>query len=73
MPLYLIERKNDIGWDEMISQLIRAKSQKEARKLASENTGDEGAGVWLDKSRSTIEIISPKGKSCVIMDHYKHG
>jgi hypothetical protein len=73
MPLYLIERTDDICFDEMVRQLVRAKSQKEARKLASENIGDEGVGVWLDKSRSTIEIISSKGKSCVIMDHYKNG
>ena len=62
--------------------VIRAKTEKQARKLANDNGGSEtgeishviyrtGGDPWLDPEFSSCEELQSKGKSEVIMKNYK--
>jgi hypothetical protein len=62
----------EIGYDCAQEFVVRARNEEQARKLASEDPGDEGAEFWLDKKRSAcLEILS--GPPCIIMRDYKAG
>ena len=55
MKIYLLERKDNPGWDENVGFVIRAKSSQQARKIAAAQSGDEPSEIWLspDTSRCT--------------------
>jgi 5-keto 4-deoxyuronate isomerase len=42
--------------------VVIAETVQEARELASDSAADEGAGVWLDRRKSTITEIGTAGK-----------
>jgi len=66
MALYLLERKpKDVGYDEFDAKLIRARSEGQARKIANENTGDEGK-TWHRKGvRCTRIFVSGISKEII--------
>ncbi len=66
MALYLLERKPKlVGYDEFDAKLIRARSEIQARKIANENTGDEGK-VWHQKGiKCTRVFVSGKEKEII--------
>lgn len=47
MKIYLLTRKDRIGYDEYDSKVVVAKTAKRARDLANEEQGDEG-NVWIN-------------------------
>ena len=65
MPLYFLSRDKG-SYDELHAVVVRAKSEKEARVLASTYRGDEGFETWLDEKRSTCEKLQVRGKNQVI-------
>jgi len=68
MRLYLLERE-DGTYDEFDAKLIRAKSQRQARKIANESAGAEGE-IWENKKRVDCTIITNKGAIGEIMASY---
>jgi hypothetical protein len=47
--------------------VIRARSQAHARKIASENSADEGSKTWLDPKRSTCNLLRSDGETGIIL------
>lgn len=73
MNLYLLERIESSEYDQAMGFVVRAPTVSVARKLASERAGDEGAEVWLDRSKTSCNILSNKGSECVILRDFKAG
>ena len=61
------------GWDCAYGFVVRAKDEAHARKLASEQAGDEGADAWLLPSRSTCEELTTRGEQEVILRSFVAG
>lgn len=62
--IYLLTRKDELGYDEYIAKVIRASCEMEAREIANEDTGDEGQ-IWMDPAKvrsKEINQIGPKGE-----------
>ena len=56
MKIYLLRRKDNIGYDEYDSKVIVADSEQRARKLANEFVGDEGT-IWDNPKFVTCEEV----------------
>lgn len=72
MNLWFLSRE-DCYYDEMCCLVVRAKDEKSARKIASENSIDEGEEVWLDPSKSKCDRLTPTGKSGLIIQDVNWG
>lgn len=46
----MLERQGEPGYDEYYRFLVRADDEEEARRIAAENSGDEGAFVWMNEA-----------------------
>lgn len=63
MPLFLIETK-----DGRISQVVRAACSACARRIAVEQSREEGTMIWRDAEQSTVKLIEPdKGVKGVVL------
>lgn len=51
-------------YDQVVEFIIIAETQQEAREMASDQPGDEGAHVWLDRRKSTIKELGTATKPC---------
>lgn len=76
MKLWLLQPiEGQAAWerwyDKAFGFVVRAKTEAEARELASEDCGDEGKMCWLDSAQSTCEELTRKGKSGVIMRDFR--
>lgn len=69
--LYLLKRFDTIKHDELAEIVIRAETQKSARAFATLFAGDEGRAIWLDKTKTSCELlVAENGDSgCVIQDY----
>lgn len=63
MALWKIERTDDIGWDEYIGYVVRAKTEEEARNLVG----------WTNKSRADCSRLNPRGKAEILFDSFNAG
>lgn len=77
MNLYILDRldADDTGvtYDAYDGHVIRAESESDARRLASECRGDEGPDVWLDPSRSSCMVLAADGPPGVILSDFHAG
>ncbi len=74
MALFYLENQElDDSYDVAVAFVIRAEDEAEARKIASQDAGDEGSSLWLDPRRSSCAILSDKGESKVICRDFKSG
>ena len=62
MRLYLLQRLDGADYDENNAFVIRAKHSKEARKIASEQPGDENCvtkrSPWLQPTLSSCTMLN---------------
>jgi hypothetical protein len=56
--LYHVRRKEEIVYAETEALVIAARSEHEARTIASMECGEEGREAWLDTERSSCMIIA---------------
>jgi hypothetical protein len=56
--LYLLSRLDRTGYDELISVVVAAMNQIEARIVAMTNAGLEGKETWCDVQSSTCVLIA---------------
>jgi len=56
MYLWYIYRIGDAGYDEYGGHVICARTENDARRLASDRAADEGSDVWLDNSVPCVKI-----------------
>lgn len=65
------------NYDVTLGFIIRATSEEEARRFASQNQGDEGWGEWqspwLDENLTSCEELLAEGESGVIMRDFNNG
>jgi hypothetical protein len=74
MKLWLIETIQDCGYDVANAFVVRAETEKEARKFASKGRGDEGEKHWLDESKSTcVQLSAGKGPLGIILRDFTSG
>jgi hypothetical protein len=67
--LYLLRPLTDWDpwYDKVFGFVVRASSPVEAREMAANECGDEGAAVWLDPENTTCEELLAEGESVVIL------
>lgn len=70
--LFLVERPS-AGWDEAKGFVVRTYTEEDARRIASENAGDEGIEPWLNPGESTCEVITLVGDEMVIQRNFIYG
>jgi len=72
MNLYILKRKHipDYCYDMAESFIVRAKSPKNARRICSNNAGDEGANIWLFAKHSTCRKLKADGKEEMLIREY---
>jgi hypothetical protein len=65
MKLWIVDRET---WKtgENAAHVVRAYSRAQARKLAAEVAGPEGAPVWLDEKLSNIRELDGSGTPAVV-------
>ena len=71
MRLYLLER-DYCGHDECDSKLIRARTQKQARRIANVEAGDEGK-IWENKERVKCIVVTNEGAVGEIIASFNAG
>ena len=71
--LYLLQRKDHVSYDECHDVVIRAKSEEEARQIASNNAGSEGSDSWLNEFTSSCSILTPDGKTGIVIENSLNG
>lgn len=57
LNIYHLARKGVTYYDEASAFVIIAASPDEARRMASDDAGDEGAYTWVDPVDSSCEVI----------------
>lgn len=65
--IYLLTCVNYYEYAHVRGFVVIAKSEKEARELASKQPGFEGEKYWLDKTRSVCLKIDDLNKSRVLL------
>ena len=70
--LYLLRQKGSVEYDEYDSKLIRAKSEKEAREIASRHLGDEGS-IWDEPEFVECVRVYSSGESMEIIASFNAG
>jgi hypothetical protein len=58
LPLYLLTRKNQLGWDVAIAFVVAAADRHQARQFAAEKAGEEGKTEWTGIKFSTCQKIA---------------
>jgi hypothetical protein len=76
VDLYLIRRieQSDVWRDEAAGFVVAAVTYTQARKIASEDAGDEGKAIWLDPRRTTAEKLAKdtrRASGVVLADRYE--
>ena len=71
MRLYLLFRK-ELTYDAFGAKLIRAKSQKQARKIANEEVCGEGE-IWENKELVECTVITNEGTVGVVIASFNAG
>jgi len=72
IKLWLLKRK-DVWYDEAAGFVIRAQREQDARVIASEYAGGEGAEVWLDPEDSTCTELTRDGEPGVVLEDFRAG
>jgi hypothetical protein len=68
MKLYLFSDYWEPWYDKAFGFVVAARDEEQARKLASEQSGGEGADAWLDKKASTCKEVKPSKAEVIIRD-----
>ena len=72
--IYELFRKGECGYDEADAMVVAAETAQDARRVASENAGDEGSATWLAASLSVVRELKPGGvKAGLILRSYNAG
>lgn len=57
MKIYKITINDVVDWDSHDGHVIVAISEERVRMLAAGVAYDEGSLIWLDNTRSTVEVV----------------
>ncbi len=56
MKIFYLSVRNVVGYDSYDAKVVIAVNECNARKMANENTGDEG-DIWQDKDKVSCRLI----------------
>ena len=77
MKLYHLESKETNLWspwyDKAFAFVVRAKTVKDARQIASLSCGDEGKKAWLSPYHSTCKELKADGPEETIIRDFARG
>ena len=77
MRLYILQRLDGADYDENDGFVIRAEDSKEARKIASEQAGEENRitrrSPWLQPTLTSCKTLNIAGKPGVIICDFHSG
>lgn len=65
MNIYVLERKERAGYDEVEGVVIVAPSEDAARLIANTDNGDEGK-IWDDPAKVSCKIVDPNTEGIVL-------
>lgn len=67
MKIWVLERLEEVDWDECISMVVVAEDESRARIVADKNCCDEGH-IWCDPMKTTCEEIKLNVERFIIKD-----
>ena len=67
MKLWYLSRVGEKSWEENASVVVRAKTAKRARQIASSNSASEGALPWRDSALSTCGELKASGEEELVI------
>jgi hypothetical protein len=75
MKLWILEAKEgDPIWqpwyDKTFGFVVRAETEADARRFASEDCGDEGPQAWLSSEHSTCVELTPDGEPGIVIQNH---
>jgi hypothetical protein len=73
MKLFLLSRRNGVGYDEYVAHIIRAEDALQARKMAASIAADEGTETWLSASAVKVRQISADGPAEILLSSFNAG
>ena len=74
--LFLVQRTDEVGYDEYNGFIIRASDENEARQIANKQQvkrSYDDTNYFLDKTASKCIPIHPNGNSEIILGDYNAG
>ncbi len=73
LKVWLLELREHPRYDEAESFVVIAENEAQARKLASELCGDEGADTWLYDDASECTVLVPTSPPRVVVRNFRSG
>lgn len=73
MQLWILTRKKHVGYDEHGGFVIRAKTEDEARYIASQAEYQDTKHLWHDSAETKCEPLSEVGEPGVILADFRAG
>lgn len=78
MKLWILKAKKPVGYDSYNSFVVRAESEKNARKLAAESKGDENyisrpVSFWESPDFSSCEELTALGPEEIVVGSFNAG
>lgn len=73
MYLYLVDRTDDLGYDETESVVVAANTPKQARKIAATAPGDQSSAVWETASVSNIGTARKGLRAGIVHSAFRAG
>ncbi len=74
MKLWLLKRHANVPvYDVADGFVVRATTAEEARRLATDQAGDEGASTWTDDRDSSCAELTADGPSKVVLRDFSAG
>lgn len=65
--IFVIERTDELEYDENTACVVRASNEKKARNLAAKTHACEDPTVWLDPAKSRCRVLQDKGRKEIIL------
>jgi len=66
MKLWLLRRQRCTDWEAILGLVVRAKTEKDARRIASRRDPSTFDG-WITGKNTTCKVLTAKGRAQMIM------
>lgn len=60
-------------WDVAVGFVVCARTELEARVLAAQKAGDEGASYWLEAAQTDCMRLEPDGPPRIVLRDFRNG
>jgi hypothetical protein len=75
MPVYLIERTDDVDYEETASFVVVATNEQQARELAKQSEQDNYSSTYTATSwdEATVTEVKPDGEPRIVLADFRAG